>query len=64
MTFVDDDLAYFEAGSLHALPTPTESGLLDTGNARIWYASFGAGGACVAYPRALAMVCRGEAVFA
>jgi pimeloyl-ACP methyl ester carboxylesterase len=42
-TFTDDDLTHLEARGIPPLPTPTTSGYADNENARIWYASFGAG---------------------
>lgn len=39
----DDDLAHLEVHGVPALPTPATSGYASNENARIWYASFGAG---------------------
>jgi len=43
MTFTDDDLTNLEAYGLPTLPTPIASGYVENENARIWYATFGAG---------------------
>lgn len=42
-SFRDDDLTQLEAHGLPALPVPERSGYAENQNARIWYASFGAG---------------------
>jgi len=42
-TFRDDDLTHLEAQGIPALPAPDRSGYVENENARIWYASFGAG---------------------
>ncbi|HEV7779002.1 MAG TPA: alpha/beta hydrolase [Luteibacter sp.] len=41
--FRDDDLAHLAAHGVLSLPTPFASGYASNENARIWYASFGAG---------------------
>lgn len=43
MPFTDDDLTYLETHGVPALPAATDSGLVDTDGARIWYARFGSG---------------------
>jgi len=39
----DDDLTHLAVHGVPSLPTPGKSGYAGNGNARIWYASFGAG---------------------
>src|ERR1700749_3433516 len=39
----DDDLTHLAAHGVPSLPTPVASGYASNENARIWYASFGAG---------------------
>jgi pimeloyl-ACP methyl ester carboxylesterase len=40
---LDDELTHLAAQGVPSLPTPVSSGYVDNENARIWYASYGAG---------------------